>query len=94
MFLFVINHQFSDKNEKQFILQWNHFSFKKYMEDDMVLSLNFFDCGHKNMDLLMTLLMIQHSSEYDVLNSQLEGACALVEKLMTENAELVEKVTL
>ncbi|KAK4771253.1 hypothetical protein SAY87_031785 [Trapa incisa] len=34
----------------------------------------------------------KHSSECDVLNSQLEGACALVEKLITENSELVEKV--
>ncbi|XP_042946629.1 hyaluronan mediated motility receptor isoform X17 [Carya illinoinensis] len=33
-----------------------------------------------------------HGSEHEDLNSQMEGALALVEKLMTENAELVEKV--
>ncbi|PKI40978.1 binder of USO1 and GRH1 protein 1 isoform X2 [Punica granatum] len=35
---------------------------------------------------------IKRSSECDVLNSQLEGACSLVERLITENSELVEKV--
>ena len=35
--------------------------------------------------------MIQGASE-DELNSQIEAACTLVEKLITENAELVEKV--
>ncbi|KAI3408982.1 uncharacterized protein J3R85_019933 [Psidium guajava] len=34
----------------------------------------------------------KRSSEYDELNSQMEAACALVEKLITENADLVEKV--
>ncbi|KAF5471420.1 hypothetical protein F2P56_008217 [Juglans regia] len=33
-----------------------------------------------------------HGSEHEDLNSQMEAALALVEKLMTENAELVEKV--
>ncbi|XP_062072984.1 uncharacterized protein LOC133777429 isoform X2 [Humulus lupulus] len=32
------------------------------------------------------------SSEREELNSQVEAACSLVEKLVTENAELVEKV--
>ncbi|KAF8041730.1 hypothetical protein BT93_A0359 [Corymbia citriodora subsp. variegata] len=31
-------------------------------------------------------------SEYEELNSQMEAACALVEKLIAENADLVEKV--
>ena len=35
--------------------------------------------------------MIQGASEEE-LNSQIEAACTLVEKLITENAELVEKV--
>ncbi|XP_056172385.1 MAR-binding filament-like protein 1 isoform X4 [Syzygium oleosum] len=34
----------------------------------------------------------KRSSEYEELNSQMEAACALVEKLITENADLVEKV--
>ncbi|XP_048141911.1 kinesin-like protein KIN-14P isoform X2 [Rhodamnia argentea] len=34
----------------------------------------------------------KRSSEYDELNSRMEAACALVEKLITENADLVEKV--
>ncbi|KAK4745898.1 hypothetical protein SAY87_012210 [Trapa incisa] len=34
----------------------------------------------------------KHSSECDILNSQLDGACVLVEKLITENSELIEKV--
>ncbi|KAK9290908.1 hypothetical protein L1049_009087 [Liquidambar formosana] len=34
----------------------------------------------------------KHASENEVLNSQLEAARSLVEKLSTENAELVEKV--
>ncbi|KAI4302631.1 hypothetical protein MLD38_038353 [Melastoma candidum] len=33
-----------------------------------------------------------HSLEHENLNSQIEAACALVEKLITENADLVEKV--
>uniref|UniRef100_A0A5B7CEH7 Uncharacterized protein n=1 Tax=Davidia involucrata TaxID=16924 RepID=A0A5B7CEH7_DAVIN len=33
-----------------------------------------------------------HASEYEELNSQIESGRALVEKLMAENAELVEKV--
>ncbi|KAL9256025.1 hypothetical protein AKJ16_DCAP21374, partial [Drosera capensis] len=32
------------------------------------------------------------SAEIEDLNSQIEATCALVGKLMTENAELVEKV--
>lgn len=35
--------------------------------------------------------LIQGASEEE-LNSQIEAACTLVEKLITENAELVEKV--
>lgn len=35
---------------------------------------------------------MQHASEREDLNSQIEAACALVEKLITENADLVEKV--
>ncbi|XP_020422661.1 uncharacterized protein LOC18773016 isoform X2 [Prunus persica] len=34
----------------------------------------------------------KHALEREDLNSQVEAACALVEKLMAENAELVEKV--
>ncbi|XP_050382048.1 uncharacterized protein LOC126798989 [Argentina anserina] len=34
----------------------------------------------------------KHVSEREELNSQIEAACALVEKLITENADLVEKV--
>lgn len=34
----------------------------------------------------------KHASEREDLNSQIEAACALVEKLITENADLVEKV--
>ncbi|PRQ42667.1 putative transcription factor bZIP family [Rosa chinensis] len=34
----------------------------------------------------------KHTSEREDLNSQIEAACALVEKLITENADLVEKV--
>ena len=37
-------------------------------------------------------LLVQHASEREDLNSQIEAACALVEKLITENADLVEKV--
>jgi len=36
--------------------------------------------------------LMQDSSDKEDLNAQIEAACALVEKLMTENAELVEKV--
>lgn len=36
--------------------------------------------------------LIQGASEEE-LNSQIEAACTLVEKLITENAELVEKVS-
>lgn len=35
---------------------------------------------------------VQHAMEHENLNSQIEAACTLVEKLITENAELVEKV--
>lgn len=35
---------------------------------------------------------IKRFSEYEELNSQMEAACALVEKLITDNADLVEKV--
>lgn len=35
---------------------------------------------------------MQHAAEREELNSQIEAACALVEKLITENADLVEKV--
>lgn len=38
--------------------------------------------------------LMQQPSGYEDLNSQVEAACALVEKLVTENAELVEKVKL
>ncbi|GMY25733.1 golgin subfamily A member 2 isoform X2 [Fagus crenata] len=34
----------------------------------------------------------KRASEIEDLNSQMEAACALIEKLITENAELVEKV--
>ncbi|KAF8394804.1 hypothetical protein HHK36_018740 [Tetracentron sinense] len=37
-------------------------------------------------------VMTKHVSEDQDLNTQMEAACALVEKLITENAELVEKV--
>ncbi|XP_016651046.1 PREDICTED: myosin-1 isoform X3 [Prunus mume] len=36
--------------------------------------------------------LAKHALEREDLNSQVEAACALVEKLMAENAELVEKV--
>ncbi|KAK4796612.1 hypothetical protein SAY86_028938 [Trapa natans] len=36
--------------------------------------------------------LTDRSSECDILNSQLDGACVLVEKLITENSELIEKV--
>ncbi|XP_004302523.1 PREDICTED: kinesin-like protein KIF20B isoform X1 [Fragaria vesca subsp. vesca] len=34
----------------------------------------------------------KHAAEREELNSQIEAACALVEKLITENADLVEKM--
>ena len=34
----------------------------------------------------------QEVSEKEVLNAQMEASCALVEKLVAENADLVEKV--
>ncbi|KAM1386885.1 myosin-1-like isoform X1 [Malus sylvestris] len=36
--------------------------------------------------------LAKHASEREELNSQVEAACSLVEKLVAENAELVEKV--
>lgn len=44
------------------------------------------------MCLICFEFLIQDKDEKEILNAELEGTYALIGKLMTENAELVEKV--